>query len=109
MLHELARIFIHQGEEPLMFFHGSNQNFLGYLQIGGLERPNNGIGTFRRIDRLIQQVCVHIRREAGLLTQDRDLFFNHAAAALWIGNDPMTFKPLQIGFGVSNRNPLRTP
>src|SRR5712691_2313765 len=39
----------------------------------------------------------------------RDLFFDHVAAALRIWNDPLTFKPLQIGLGVSNRNAFRTP
>ena len=109
MGNELPGLFVPQGEEPLMFFHGGDQNLLRYLQVGRLEGPDNGIGAFGRIDRLIQQVSVRIQREPGFLAQGRDLFFDHVAAALLIRNDPLTFKSLQIGLVVSNRNPLHTP
>src|SRR4029077_4728463 len=109
MWNELSRFFVYQREKTLMLFHRRDENLFRHLEIGFLERADDGIGTFGGIDRLIQQVSVYIRREPGFHAQGRDLFFDHVAAALLIRNDPLTFKPLQIGLGISNRNPFRTP
>jgi hypothetical protein len=92
-----------------MLFHGGHQDFLRHLQIPRLEGSDNGIGAFGRIDRLIEQVGVEVQSETGLLANLSNLIFDHTLTVLRIHNDTLTFKPLQIRLGVSNRNPLRTP